>query len=170
MQGFSVMLVEEAGAVMSELGRDQANRINQSAQFMDAMLRDLLAFSRVSQQSVELTAVDLGAVVESVVSRLRTDVQEKRADVQGPGPWRRVRAHEATLAQADYEQAKRELTGESDAERQDAILDRFPESERWDPVSGSPRHQAMESSSEEEDDEGRNESAPLVSREARFAR
>ena len=74
------------------------------------------------------------------------------------------------VAQADYEQAKRELTGESDAERQDAILDGLPESARWDPVSGSLRHQATESSSEEEDDERRNESAPLGSREARLAR
>ena len=39
-----------------------------------------------------------------------------------------------SVTQADYEQAKRELTGESDMDRQDAILDSIPEVKRWDPV------------------------------------
>ena len=39
--------------------------------------------------------------------------------------------------QADYLQAKRELTGETDPDLQDAILDSAPEShDDWDPVSG----------------------------------
>jgi hypothetical protein len=71
----------------------------------------------------------------------------------------RVPSH---VTQADYQQAKRELTGESDADRQDALLDSLPEAKRWDPVPGSAGHQAPESPSEDEDDEGRNESAQLV--------
>src|ERR1035441_8648297 len=67
MQGFSMLLVEEAGTALSKTGKDYAERINKSAQFMDALLGDLLAFSRVSQQHVELTSVDLKTVVESVV-------------------------------------------------------------------------------------------------------
>ena len=34
----------------------------------------------------------------------------------------------------DYEQAKRELTGESNIDVQAAMLETIPESERWDPV------------------------------------
>jgi hypothetical protein len=66
------------------------------------------------------------------------------------------------VSQADYEQARRELTGESDLDRQDAILDSIPETERWDPISGSTGHQAPESPSEDEDDEGRSETEQLV--------
>jgi hypothetical protein len=66
------------------------------------------------------------------------------------------------VTQADYLQAKRELTGESDVDRQDAILDALPESKRWDPVPGSPGNQAPESASEDEDDEGRSETEQLV--------
>ncbi|MEO6994010.1 MAG: hypothetical protein ABI273_10295 [Lacunisphaera sp.] len=69
-------------------------------------------------------------------------------------------AHEVT--QADYEQAKRELTGESDVDRQDALLDALPESKRWDPVPGSEGQQVPESPSEDEDDEGRSETEQLV--------
>ena len=66
------------------------------------------------------------------------------------------------VRQADYEQARRELTGESDIDRQDAALDSLPEAKRWDPVPGSAGYQAPESASEDEDDEGRSETEQLV--------
>jgi hypothetical protein len=66
------------------------------------------------------------------------------------------------MLQADYEQAKRELTGESDVDRQEALLESLPETKRWDPVPGSTGHQAPESPSEDEDDEGRSETEQLV--------
>ena len=66
------------------------------------------------------------------------------------------------VAQVDYEQAKRELTGEPVIDRRETILESIPESERWDPVPGSAGHQAPESPSEDEDDEGRSESEQLA--------
>jgi hypothetical protein len=66
------------------------------------------------------------------------------------------------VSQADYEQAKRELTGEPDIDRQEAMIESIPESERWDPVPGSAGHQALEAPSEDEDDEGRSETEQLV--------
>ena len=56
------------------------------------------------------------------------------------------------VSQADHERAMRELTGESDVDRQDAVLDALPETKRWDPVPGSEGRQARESASEDEDD------------------
>ena len=70
------------------------------------------------------------------------------------------------VTQADYEKAKRELTGESDLDRQDAILDALPEAKRWDPVPGSEGQQARESPSEDEDEEGRSETEQLVDKGA----
>ena len=69
-------------------------------------------------------------------------------------------AHEAS--KSDWEQAKRELTGGSDIEPEEATLESVPESERLDPVPGSTGHKAPESSDEDEDDEGRSESEKLV--------
>jgi hypothetical protein len=66
------------------------------------------------------------------------------------------------VTQADYEQAKRELTGEADMDRQEAMLESIPETKRWDPVPGSTGRQVPESPSEDEDDEGRSESEQLV--------
>ncbi len=62
---------------------------------------------------------------------------------------------------ADYQQAKRELTGEEDIDRQKENLESVPESERWDPVPGSSGHQAAESPGEDEDAEGRSEAAQM---------
>jgi two-component system CheB/CheR fusion protein len=99
MQGYSALLVEEAGAALSETGRDFAKRIDRSARLMDALLIDLLAFSRISQQRLELTLVSLETLVASVLLRLQTEIQEKNARVESAGPWSFVLAHETTLAQ-----------------------------------------------------------------------
>ena len=106
MQGFSAMLVEEAGATLNEGGQNYANRINKSAQFMDALLSDLLAFSRISQQRVELTPVKLEMVVASVLSQLQ---KNKNAHVESLGPWPVVLAHESTLVQVVFNLANNAL-------------------------------------------------------------
>ena len=99
MQGLSAMLVNEAGSALSEKGANYAHRIQKSAQFMDAMLIDLLDFSRISQQRVELGQVSLATVVASVLDRLFQEIEEKKARVENSGPWPAVLAHEATVTQ-----------------------------------------------------------------------
>jgi signal transduction histidine kinase len=99
MQAFSTMLVEEGGHTLNEAARDYAARIKKSAGFMDALLTDLLAFSRISQQRVELLPVKLKGVVESVVSDLKKDAEEKHALIEISGVWPVVLAHEPTLTQ-----------------------------------------------------------------------
>ena len=99
MRGFSKMLMADEGSTLSEAGKDYANRINKSAEFMDALLCDLLTFSRVSQQRFELTEVNLQTVVSAVLARLQADIQEKQARMEIAGPWPIVLAHEPTVAQ-----------------------------------------------------------------------
>ena len=94
------MLTKESGPALSETGQDYARRIGKSAQFMDAMLIDMLAFSRINQQRLELAPVSLDTVIPVILSRLEQDIQEKNARVQAPGPWPSVLAHEPLLAQA----------------------------------------------------------------------
>ncbi len=68
----------------------------------------------------------------------------------------------AQTSKADWEQAKRELTGEPDADPKATLLEAAPESERWDPVPGSPGHQAPVAASEDEDAEGQSDRTRLV--------
>ncbi len=95
--------------------------------------------------------------------------------LKGIGPATRHMVHSRTMelaqiagrdrsdvSQADYEQAKRELTGESDQDLQDKLLESLPEEGRSGLVLDDAGREDPEPPSEEADDEGRNESAQLV--------
>ena len=65
-------------------------------------------------------------------------------------------------SKSDLEQARRELTGDSDTDPKEAVLESASESERWDPVPGSTGHKVPVAPSEDEDDEGRSDGEKLV--------
>lgn len=69
----------------------------------------------------------------------------------------------------DREQALRELTGGGAMSAGQALLESAPEDERWDPIPGSKGHQAEVSASEDQDEDGQNESARLYEEGAREA-
>jgi hypothetical protein len=64
-------------------------------------------------------------------------------------------------SKADYQLAKRELTGEAETAPVEETSESIPESEGWDPVPGSTGRQAADSLGEDEDAEGRSESAQM---------
>ncbi len=64
-------------------------------------------------------------------------------------------------SEADYQQAKRELTGESETDSREESRGSQPESDGWDPLPGSTGRQAADSLGEDEDAEGRSESAQM---------
>src|SRR6186997_3559634 len=64
-------------------------------------------------------------------------------------------------SETDYQQAKRELTGEAEMDPQEESSESIPESEGWDPVPGLSGRQAADSLGEDEDAEGRSESAQM---------
>ena len=66
------------------------------------------------------------------------------------------------VSKSDWDRAKQELTGESDADPNEAAIESAPESERWDPVPGSPGHKVPVAPSADEDDEGRSDNERLV--------
>jgi hypothetical protein len=74
-----------------------------------------------------------------------------------------------TMNNEDYGQALRELTGGIEMDAKQALLESVSEDERWDPLPGSPGHQAAESASEDEDEDGRSESAQLFEEGVREA-
>ncbi len=99
MEGFASILLIEEGEALSEQGRDFARRISRSAKFMDALLNDLLAFSRLSQERIELVPVDLETVMHATLFRLESEIQEKHARVEASDAWPSVLAHELVLGQ-----------------------------------------------------------------------
>ena|ERR1700677_2014000 len=59
------------------------------------------------------------------------------------------------ITKADWELAKRELTGNPDLDPKQNILDLAPEAERWDPLPGSQGTEAPTDFADGEDEEGR---------------
>jgi hypothetical protein len=53
-------------------------------------------------------------------------------------------------------------TGEKDPNPKETLLEAAPESERWNPVPGSPGYKALVAPSEDEDDEGRSDNETMV--------
>lgn len=102
MEGFSAMLLKEAAPILSEECQDYASRINRSAQFMDALLTDLLAFSQISQQRIELKPVSLDMVLQGVLLLLEKEIQEKQARIELAGSWPYVLGHAPTLGQVIF--------------------------------------------------------------------
>lgn len=66
------------------------------------------------------------------------------------------------VSKSDWEQAKRELTGEPDADPKQLALESAPESERWDPLPGSIGHKVAVAASEDEDEEGQSDNTKLT--------
>ncbi|HSY18115.1 MAG TPA: hypothetical protein VK815_07265 [Candidatus Acidoferrales bacterium] len=66
------------------------------------------------------------------------------------------------LRPVDYVEANRELTGQPEADPQEAALEAAPESERWDPVPGSTGGKVPVAAGEDEDEEGRSDNEKLV--------
>ena len=70
--------------------------------------------------------------------------------------------HPQDATKADTDEARQELAGGPNRSPKDTILESAPESERWDPLPGSAGHQAPESASEDENEEGESEVTQLV--------
>ena len=64
-------------------------------------------------------------------------------------------------SETDYQQAKRELTGEAETDPEEESSESIPDSEGWDPVPGSTGRQVADSLGEDEDAEGRSEAAQM---------
>jgi hypothetical protein len=65
-------------------------------------------------------------------------------------------------SKSDWEQAQRELTGESDTDPNQVALESAPESDRWDPLPGSEGRKVAAAPSADEDEEGRSDNERLV--------
>jgi len=99
MQGFSQILVQEHSANLTRQGRQFAGFIDTAARQMDRQLTDLLEFSHISQQKIEMVPVALDEIVQSALSGCETEIRESHAQIERIPPWPKVMAHAATLRQ-----------------------------------------------------------------------
>jgi signal transduction histidine kinase len=99
MQGFSQALLEDCGERLDAMGREYAERIVAGSQRMDELIRDLLAYSRVSRAELQLVRVPLTPVAQSALAELSGALRARSAKVQIDEPLPVVLGHPATLSQ-----------------------------------------------------------------------
>jgi PAS domain S-box-containing protein len=80
LAGYSAALLEDFGEALGEIGRGYAERIEIASEHLSTLIDNLLYLSRVSQVTINLQPVDLGA-----------DVTAMAAELQRVSPDRRVR-------------------------------------------------------------------------------
>lgn len=98
MQGYSQILLDTASA-LSEQDKKFLSKINQSAENMDRLVLDLLAFGRTASTEIQFTTVSLQSAWDAAVFQCTPEIERSRAIVEVATPLLSVRAHEPTLIQ-----------------------------------------------------------------------
>jgi light-regulated signal transduction histidine kinase (bacteriophytochrome) len=71
IDGFSLALLEDYGTSLPTEGQDLLARVRQQAQRMAQLIEDLVEFSRLGRKPLDVTSVDLAALVQAVVQELQ---------------------------------------------------------------------------------------------------
>ncbi|MBV8616968.1 MAG: PAS domain S-box protein, partial [Acetobacteraceae bacterium] len=101
MEGFARILLEDHAEALGPEGRRYAGRIVAAAARMEGLIQDLLAYSRLSRDAVELVPVELDRAVDRAVAELREGGAPggAQAEVAVRRPMPRVLASRVVLGQ-----------------------------------------------------------------------
>lgn len=98
MQGFAEILETEHAEQLDQAGRDYLRRIATAANRMDALILDILNYSKVGHGELLLLPVDAGRLIREIVSTYPT-LRPERAEIVVQEPLPPVMANEAALTQ-----------------------------------------------------------------------
>jgi PAS domain S-box-containing protein len=99
MQGFATALREDYAADLDATGLDYARRVADAALNMDELIRDLLAYSRLSRADLRLSPTSVREALDLAIAHNAADAQERGAVLTVGGDLPRVVAHHGTLVQ-----------------------------------------------------------------------
>ena len=100
MHGFSQALLEDCGPQLDDVGKDYAARVVAGARRMDALIQDLLAYSRASRSEMGLASVKLDEAVHDALAQVEGDVAASGGSVTVSPNLPVVRAHRVALVQS----------------------------------------------------------------------
>ncbi|HEY9663906.1 MAG TPA: ATP-binding protein [Allocoleopsis sp.] len=82
IQAFGDLLVQEYGELLPEPGNQYLQRMQNAAARMQALINDLLAFSRITTKAQPFSSVDLNQIVREVLSDLEIHIQTVGAKLE----------------------------------------------------------------------------------------
>ena len=98
VQSFGNLLAQQYGTNLDESGQDLIRRMQNAADRMAILIRDLLAYSRLTSQSETTSSLNLNVLVSEVLSDLETRVVEKNATID-IAPLPVIQANALTIGQ-----------------------------------------------------------------------
>lgn len=99
MQGFAQALLEDYADKLDENGKCYADRIIASANRMDTLIEDLLQYSRVSYNALQLQAVQVEHALSEALRQLEQPIRQAKGEVELLGTFLPVVGHHQTLVQ-----------------------------------------------------------------------
>ncbi|CAN5408117.1 hypothetical protein BH23BAC3_BH23BAC3_26990 [soil metagenome] len=81
IQIFADRILEKENQNLSEMGKTYFTRMQSSAQRMQKLIDDLLAFSRLNTSERKFKKVNLDTIVQEVIANLNESIKEKRATI-----------------------------------------------------------------------------------------
>jgi len=99
MQGFAHSLLQEHGEAIPAEARDFVRRIIASGHRSEELIRDLLAYSRMSSEELELQELDVAQAVTDAREQVAADLEARGARLRLPERFPTVVGHHTTLIQ-----------------------------------------------------------------------
>jgi PAS domain S-box-containing protein len=101
MQGYAQLLLRSCGNKLGPQGVDYLKRITSSSERLDALVQDVLQYSRVARTPVELNPINLEKLVAEII-RDYPYLQPPLAAIEIKKPLAAVSGHEAFLSQCVF--------------------------------------------------------------------
>jgi PAS domain S-box-containing protein len=98
IQSFTQIALDEFGQKTGPPATDYLRKVISAAGRLDRLIQDVLAFTRLSRQEIELQPVDVEKLLREIIAE-RPELQSPRAEVTVIAPILPVRGHEASLTQ-----------------------------------------------------------------------
>lgn len=98
IQSFAQLVLADYGAKLDANGNDFLNKIIASAQRLDRLIQDVLAFTRLARQEITVQPVDVEALLDDII-RERPEFQPPHVELTISRPLLPVLGHDASLTQ-----------------------------------------------------------------------
>lgn len=98
VHSFTQIVLEEAEDTLDQDHKELLEKVISSAARLDRLIRDVLIYSRVSRNAIDLESLNLESLLRQIISE-RSEFQPPHANVLLENPLLPVRAHEAYLTQ-----------------------------------------------------------------------
>ncbi|MEO1376204.1 MAG: ATP-binding protein [Cyanobacteria bacterium J06635_10] len=97
IQGFAQVLMEDYENLFDDMGREYLNRLIAAAAHLDTLILDLLAYSSLGRDQIQLAQVSLATIIEGILKELESELQENQAQITIKSTLPFVESQQSTL-------------------------------------------------------------------------